>query len=107
MPAEPAAVAELSAPRRSLVGGLLKQTPAWAISMLVHVIVLLSMALVVNEVPKPEAPRMITASAPEVEENFEEFEEEMRKKWEKVVRVEMGAMKGCLRAVLQMMSRTS
>jgi len=36
-----------------------------------------------------------------------EFEEEMRKKWEKVVRVEMGAMKGCLRAVLQMMSRTS
>ena len=43
--------------------------------MLVHVIVLLSMALVVNEVPKPEAPRMIIASAPEVEENFEEFEE--------------------------------
>jgi hypothetical protein len=51
--------------------------PAWAISMLVHIIVLLSMALVVNEVPKPEAPRMITASAPEVEENFEEFEEEL------------------------------
>ena len=49
--------------------------PAWAISMLVHIIVLLSMALVVNEVPKPEAPRMITASAPEVEENFEEFED--------------------------------
>jgi hypothetical protein len=70
-------VAEVAAPRRSVVGGLLKQTPAWAISMLVHVIVLLSMALVVNEVPKPEAPRMITASAPEVEENFEEFEEEM------------------------------
>jgi hypothetical protein len=75
--AQPAAVAEATAPRRSLAGGLLKQTPAWAISMLVHVIVLLSMALVVNEVPKPEAPRMITASAPEVEENFEEFEEEM------------------------------
>lgn len=70
-------MAEITAPRRSLAGGLLKQTPAWAISMLVHVIVLLSMALVVNEVPKPEAPRMITASAPEVEENFEEFEEEM------------------------------
>jgi hypothetical protein len=51
--------------------------PAWAISMLVHIVVLLSMALVVNEVPKPEAPRMITASAPEVEENFEEFEEEL------------------------------
>ena len=75
--AQPAAVAETTAPRRSLAGGLLKQTPAWAVSMLVHVIVLLSMALVVNEVPKLEAPRMITASAPEVEENFEEFEEEM------------------------------
>ena len=75
--AQPAAVAEITAPRRSLAGGLLKQTPAWAVSMLVHVIVLLSMALVVNEVPKLEAPRMITASAPEVEENFEEFEEEM------------------------------
>jgi hypothetical protein len=45
--------------------------------MLVHIVVLLSMALIVNEVPKPEAPRMITASAPDVEENFEEFEEEL------------------------------
>jgi hypothetical protein len=33
------------------------------------------MALVVTEPPKPEKPRLITASAPEVEENFEEFEE--------------------------------
>jgi hypothetical protein len=57
------------------VSGLFSMAPAWAISMLVHIIVLLSMALVVNEVPKPEAPRMITASAPEVEENFEEFED--------------------------------
>ena len=75
--AQPSAVAEITAPRRSLAGGLLKQTPAWAVSMLVHVIVLLSMALVVNPVPTLETPRMITASAPEVEENFEEFEEEM------------------------------
>ncbi len=59
------------------MSGLFSMAPAWAISMLVHIIVLLSMALVVNEVPKPEAPRMITASAPEVEENFEEFEEEL------------------------------
>ena len=73
--AQPAAVAETTAPRRSLAGGLLKQTPAWAVSMLVHVIVLLSMALVVNPVPKPEAARMIIASAPEVDENFEEFED--------------------------------
>jgi hypothetical protein len=72
-----AAVAEIAAPRRSSVSGLLAMAPAWAVSMLVHIIVLLSMALVVNEVPKPEAPRMITASAPEVEENFEEFEEEL------------------------------
>jgi len=55
---------------------LLKTTPAWAISMLVHIVVLLSMALVVNEVPKPEPPRLIQASATEVEETFEEFQEE-------------------------------
>lgn len=70
-----AAVAEIVAPRRSVVSGLVGQTPAWAVSMLVHVIVLLSMALVVNEIPKQEAPRMIIASAPEIEESFEEFEE--------------------------------
>jgi hypothetical protein len=76
-PAAPpaAAVAEIAAPRRSSISGLLSMAPAWAISMLVHIIVLLSMALVVNELPKPEAPRMIIASAPEVEENFEEFED--------------------------------
>jgi len=50
--------------------------PAWLISMLVHIILLLSMATVVNEIPQLEAPRLITASAPEVEESFEEFEEE-------------------------------
>jgi hypothetical protein len=64
-------------PRAGLLGGLLRNTPAWAISMLVHVIVLLAMALIVTETPKPDAPRLITASAPEVEENFEEFEEQM------------------------------
>ncbi|MFM8805723.1 MAG: prenyltransferase/squalene oxidase repeat-containing protein, partial [Planctomycetia bacterium] len=45
--------------------------------MLVHIIALLSMALVVSDPPKKEAPRMITASAAEVEETFEEFEEEI------------------------------
>ena len=75
-PAAPA-VAAVAAPRRSALTGLAAQTPAWLISMLVHVVVLLSMALVVNEVPKPETPRLITASAPEVEENFEEFEDEI------------------------------
>lgn len=71
---EPEAVA---APRRSIGSGLFKQMPAWAVSMLVHVVVLLAMALVVNEPPKTEPPRLITASAPEVEESFENFEEEM------------------------------
>ena len=73
----PPPVAETPVLRRSAASGILMMAPAWAVSMLVHIIVLLSMALVVNEVPKPEAPRMITASAPEVEENFEEFEEEL------------------------------
>jgi hypothetical protein len=75
--AEPVAVADALAPRAAFGSGLFKQMPAWAISMLVHVIVLLSMALVVNEPPKTEPPRLITASAPEVEETFENFEEEM------------------------------
>ncbi|MFM8891559.1 MAG: prenyltransferase/squalene oxidase repeat-containing protein, partial [Planctomycetia bacterium] len=61
---------------RTLTSGLLKQTPAWAVSMLVHIVVLLSMALVVNEAPKQEAPREITASAPEVEESFDDLAEE-------------------------------
>ncbi|MFM9194983.1 MAG: prenyltransferase/squalene oxidase repeat-containing protein [Planctomycetia bacterium] len=72
----PVAAADV-APRGSTGGGLLKQTPAWAVSMLVHIIALLSMALVVSDPPKKEAPRMITASAAEVEETFEEFEEEI------------------------------
>ena len=50
--------------------------PAWLISMLVHIILLLFMATVVNEIPQLESPRLITASAPEVDESFEEFEEE-------------------------------
>ena len=76
-PARPLA-ASPRRPQSSLLGGLLRNTPAWAISMLVHVIVLLAMALIVTEPPKAEKPRLITASAPEVEENFEEFEEQMQ-----------------------------
>ena len=56
--------------------GFLKQTPAWAISMLVHVIALLAMALMVTPPPEKETVRVITSSAPEAEENFEEFEEQ-------------------------------
>jgi hypothetical protein len=74
-PAPPAVVA--APPRRgSSIGGVFKQTPAWAISMLVHVIVLLSMALVVNEVPKQESPRQIESSAAQEALPLEEFVEE-------------------------------
>ena len=44
--------------------------------MLLHIVVLLSMALVVSEPPKQEEPRLITSTAPEVAEEFEEFEEQ-------------------------------
>ena len=65
------------APRRSIGSGILRQAPAWAVSMLVHIVVLLSMALIVQDPPKEEKPRVITSSAPEVQEEFEEFEEEL------------------------------
>ena len=61
----------------SVGASLLKQTPAWAVSMLVHIVALLAMALIVTEPPKKEAAVSIVSSAPEAEENFEEFEEEM------------------------------
>jgi hypothetical protein len=61
----------------SIGTSLLKQTPAWAVSMLVHIVALLAMALIVTEPPKKEAAVSIVSSAPEAEENFEEFEEEM------------------------------
>jgi hypothetical protein len=63
-------------PHRSVAGGILRQAPAWAVSMLLHIVVLLSMALIVQEPPKEEKPRVIVSSAPEVVEEFEEFEEE-------------------------------
>ena len=59
----------------SLGTSFVKQTPAWAVSMLVHIIALLAMALIVTEPPKKEAVVSIVSSAPEAEENFEEFEE--------------------------------
>jgi hypothetical protein len=76
--ATPAVPTVVAAPDRrgSAIGGLFKQTPAWAVSMLVHVIVLLSMALVVNEVPKQESPRQIESSAAEEALPLEEFVEE-------------------------------
>ncbi|NBT13000.1 MAG: hypothetical protein EBS56_05370 [Planctomycetia bacterium] len=44
--------------------------------MLLHIVILLSMALIVQEPPKEEKPRVIVSTAPEVVEEFEEFEEQ-------------------------------
>ncbi len=56
---------------------VLKQTPAWAVSMLVHIVAILAMALIVTEPPKKEASVSIVSSAPEEEESFEEFEDDL------------------------------
>jgi hypothetical protein len=54
-----------------------KQAPAWAISMLVHVVVLLSMALIVSTPPKQQVARIITSSAPESDEEITEFQDDL------------------------------
>jgi hypothetical protein len=54
-----------------------KQAPAWAISMLVHVVALLSMALIVNPPPKKEVVRVITSATPEQEEELTELEKDL------------------------------
>ena len=67
-------------PRRSFLAGILQQAPAWAVSMLVHVVVLLSMALIVQEPPEEEKPRMIVSSvqeAQDLQEDFAEFEADL------------------------------
>jgi hypothetical protein len=60
----------------SLASGMLKQTPAWAVSMILHIVVLLAMALIVSDPPKEEKPRLITSTPGEPTEEFEEFVEE-------------------------------
>ena len=60
----------------SLASGLLKQTPAWAVSMILHIAVLLAMALIVSDPPKEEKARLITSTPGEPTEEFEEFVEE-------------------------------
>ena len=73
--AAPAHAADVP-PQRAGGAGILRTAPAWAVSMLLHIVVLLSMALIVQEPPPKETPRVIVSSAPEVVEEFEEFEEE-------------------------------
>ena len=72
----PAAAADDDADAGPSVGdSLLKQTPAWAVSMLVHIVALLAMALIVTEPPKKEAAVSIVSS-PSTDENIQEFEED-------------------------------
>jgi hypothetical protein len=59
-------------------GGFLRTMPAWAISMLVHIVALLVLALVRPPVEEKPPVRVITSTpVPEVEEAFEEFEEDL------------------------------
>jgi hypothetical protein len=69
--AEQAAVIE----HRPAGGGFLRKMPAWLISMVVHIIALLAMALI--SVPTIEKPpvTVITASQSEEEKDFEEVED--------------------------------
>ncbi len=48
--------------------------PAWAISTIVHVVLLLAMALVVSRPPRVETPRVILAAASQPDEDFGELE---------------------------------
>ncbi len=86
-PAAPPAAAGYAAPEPvppephahgpALATEAVKQAPAWAISMLVHVVALLSMALIVSTPPQKEVARIITSSSPEAEEEFTEFQDDL------------------------------
>ncbi|MFM7136150.1 MAG: prenyltransferase/squalene oxidase repeat-containing protein, partial [Planctomycetota bacterium] len=56
--------------------GFLTQVPAWAISMLVHIVALLAMALIAGDSTPVEKPTVITSSTSEAEEEFSELEEQ-------------------------------
>jgi hypothetical protein len=55
--------------------GFLGQVPAWAVSMLVHVIALLAMALIAGETVRVEKPTVITSNPSDQEEEPSEIEE--------------------------------
>jgi len=61
---------------RPASGGFMSAMPAWAISMLFHIVALLAMALVAGEAVLNEIPTVITSSSSEAEEEFSEFEED-------------------------------
>ncbi len=60
---------------------VLRRTPAWLISLLVHVVALLAMALIVSTPPSIEKPRVITSTPVEdaeiEDDSFEEMEVEI------------------------------
>jgi len=57
-------------------GGLVGQVPAWGVSMLVHIVALLAMALIAGEAILVEKPTIITSTTSEEEEDFTEVEVE-------------------------------
>jgi hypothetical protein len=74
-----ASVPDEAAPETEHRGnGFLKAMPAWAVSMLVHVVALLGMAIIRPSVEQKQPPRVITSvPSPDVEETFEELEDEL------------------------------
>ncbi len=60
----------------SSLAGLLRQTPAWAVSALAHVVALLAMALIISQPPAEEKPRVIVSSGPESEEPLDDLPED-------------------------------
>jgi len=56
--------------------GFLGEVPAWAISMLVHIVALLTMALITSSGPDEEKLTVITSSTSEAEEEFSELEDQ-------------------------------
>lgn len=74
--AEPAAASNEPPAATERRGGGMNQLIACGTSMLVHIVALLSMALMVTATPEKEKPREIVSTATEAVEEFEEFSEQ-------------------------------
>ncbi len=57
-------------------GGVLGEVPAWGVSMIIHIVALLVMALIAGEAMLVEKPTVITSSTSEPEEEFDDVEDE-------------------------------
>ena len=62
---------------RPALAGMLRQTPAWVVSILVHVVALLAMALFVTEAPEKQVAVSIFSSASDSDEPVAEFSDEL------------------------------